>query len=1085
MYQRPFAVIPLSLTLLFALAGNAPAQQQTPPPATSTQARGTITGLVKDRVSGQPLAAATVLVNSTALGATTTAEGRFVITNVPPGIHTISTKRVGYAPTTLSDIRVVAGTPTTVELLISEQALILNSVVTTGLNDPATGTRAPFSVAQINSDRLQVASVGSPLEALSGKVAGLSIRGGNTPGSDVVIQIRNPLSVSAYTQPMIIVDGVIQMQDDPSLGARSFTGSPLDLSSENIESIEIVRGAAAAALYGQRAANGVINITTKRGAGDANVGQTRFNVVSEYGYSSLAKELPRNMHHSFRVDENNQFIDNFGRPINSVLEGSLVTDANRIYDNEYGVPTYDNVAALFKRGSSFRGDFSLGQSSLATNFSLSGGSRNETGVIKMAGGASSQNFGVNLDYRAGSVLSVGTGMQYSKNYTERIATVGSMFLAAEDISRSIDITRIDPATGDYIPFPDGNNQNRYNPLYFEPKRDTWDKRTGAQANGTLRFRPTSVLSLTASGGYTRADRESQLTWVPRGVLTTGNNQSHGEYDITQASDESYNGNVRAGFLTGHGAWTLRGGLRAGGQIQDRGSIDIAADTLLNNSPDLDYLRRITDLTHTVRESRVVDYSVDVAFDYNQRYVLDVVYRTDGSSLQPPATRYNSNGRLSAAWQLSEEPWWPLSSFTLFKPRYSIGTAGQNPPFAAQYELYNRPDGTELVSKQNMGNINIVPEKVTEQEFGLDMTFNNRYSLSLTYVRNVVENTIRPDTILAYAGFSTQQANLGNLRGDNYEATFEAQWISKRDLRWSSQLVLDRGRQKITSYPRQCEAAATQTSLNRFCEGYVFGDLYGYYMVRDEYSLHPLHHANGNLDYFQKNDEGYIVPVGRGGSWTDARWGQMVDVDGISYHWGLPMLASRFDAGGLRRTGSAITKIGFGLPEVAFGFGNQVQYKNWSASMQTVGQLGGQIWNQAAMSRVLRGVHVMLDQSGKPEYLKKPETYYENAQLLPANSASLTNGREDHVMKPFIEDGDFLKLTELRVAYRLDQGLPLLRRLGMTSGSIAMVARDLLTITNYSGYDPQVSGNASWTSARTDRSEVPPYRNFTVQLRLVF
>jgi hypothetical protein len=380
----------------------------------------------------------------------------------------------------------------------------------------------------------------------------------------------------------------------------------------------------------------------------------------------------------------------------------------------------------------------------------------------------------------------------------------------------------------------------------------------------------------------------------------------------------------------------------------------------------------------------------------------------------------------------------------------------------------------------MGNIRIVPEKVTEQEFGLDMIFKNRYSLSLTYVRNTVENAIRPDTILAYTGFETQLTNLGDFRGDTYEATLEAQWLQQRDIRWSSTLVLDHGRQKITRYPRSCGDEATTTTLNRLCEGYVFGDFYGYWHARDLADMHPVHHRNGTLNNFMANDEGYIVAVGVGGHWTDARWGQDVIVDGITYGWGLPLLVSRYDAEGNRRTTSARKKIGRGLPDVNFGFGNQVQYKNWTLSAQTVGQIGGQIWNQARMSMLIRGVHRDLDQSGKPEYLKKPDSYYNFLQQLPGNWGGLTLGRDDHVMSNYIEDADFIKLTELRVAYRFDQGFPLLRRIGMTSGSIALVARDLFTITNYSGYDPQVSGSADWTTARTDRNEMPPYKNFSIE-----
>ncbi len=1081
MRQSVFA--PLSFVLLLALSGAAQAQQAAPP-AQQQASRGSITGLVKDQSTGQPLNLVTVQLTGTALGAMTGPDGRFTIPNLSPGIYTLNAKRVGYSAATKSDVRVTAGPATTADLQLAQQALILNSVVATGLSDPGTGRSAPFSIATITSDKLEVAAVGSPLEMLSGRVAGLQVRGGTTPGSDVVIQIRNPLSISGYTQPMIIIDGVIQMQDDPTLGARSITGNPLDLNADNIESIEIVRGAAAAALYGQRAANGVINITTKRGSEGA-AGQTRFNLTTEYGFSELGKRIPLNEHHNFRVDENNQFIDLFDRPITVLGEGSFVLDANRFVDNEYGVPTYNNVAALFRRGGTFRGNMSLGQSSLATNFSVSAGSSNETGVLRMGGGTARQNAGINLDYRAGSALSTGVTFQYTKTYTAAVATASSMFFAAQDISRTIDITKINPETGDYYPFPDGTDDDRFNPLFFEPKRDSWDRRIGAQASGQATFRPTPAVSIRADGGYQRSDREEQLKWVPRGTMYTDGSISAGEYDITQSMDESYNGRLSAGILSGFGGWTLRARLGTGGQMQKRNAIDIQGDTLLHNTQDLDYTRRIAAVDQNSRDQRAIDYSANVAFDYNQKYILDVVYRSDGNSLLPKATRFSSNGRVSTAWSMSEEPWWPFPSFTLFKPRYSIGTAGNNPPLSAQYELYSRPSGSDRVAKQNMGNINIVPEKVTEQEFGLDLTFNNRYSLSLNYVRNTVENTIRPDTILAYSGFETQQANLGNMRGDNYEATFEAQWVQKRDLRWSSTLVMDRGRQKITKYPRSCSDPDTQNNLNRLCEGYVFGELWSYYHIRNEDELHPLHARNGNLDYFQKNDEGYIVAVGRGGSWTDARWGQDVVVDGITYSWGLPLLASRFDPTGNRRTTSARRKEGFGLADVSFGFGNQLQYKNWSMSMQTVGQIGGQIWNQARMSMINDGVHKDLDQFGKPEYLKKPDSYYRFAQQLPANYGGLTLARSDHVMNAYLEPGDFIKLTELRVAYRLDQGLPLLRAIGMTSGSIALVARDLFTITPYSGYDPQVSGSASWTSARTDRNEMPPYRNFTAQVRLVF
>jgi hypothetical protein len=383
--------------------------------------------------------------------------------------------------------------------------------------------------------------------------------------------------------------------------------------------------------------------------------------------------------------------------------------------------------------------------------------------------------------------------------------------------------------------------------------------------------------------------------------------------------------------------------------------------------------------------------------------------------------------------------------------------------------------------------------VTEQEFGLDMAINNRYSLSLTYVRNTVKDQIRPDTILAYTGFDTQQVNLGDLRGDAYEATLEAQWISRRDLRWSSSLVLDRARQKITSYPRNCDEGVgnvntANSTYQRYCEGYVFGQIYGRYHMTDKSELAPVHIASGTADtHFAVNDEGLLVAVGPNGKYTDMRWGQVFDIDGIEYEWGLPIYGTVFDSDGLP-DGRRSKVLGNGLPDFSFGFGNQLQVGDWSLSVQTVGQVGGKIFNQAMVRAMNRGNHAILDNYGKPDYLKKTIDYYTQAETCcdpdEGNYGGLTS--EEVLAYPrFMESGTFLKLNEVRLAYRLDEGLPLLRGLGMTGGSVALVARDLLTWTNYSGYDPQVSGTTSATTARVDRAVSPNYRSFTAQLRLFF
>jgi TonB-linked SusC/RagA family outer membrane protein len=1100
------ASIGLSLALVSQIAGalQAQAQQQTAPQQAAPQAnRATITGIVKDAATGAPLALASVVVTGTALGSTTGPDGRYTITNVPPGIVGLTVQRISYSPTTVENLRVAAGVNTR-DVSLSVQALILGRVVATGLTDPGSGTKAPFSVASVGPEKLQVSALNSPLEALSGKVASLSIRGGATPGSDVNIQIRNPLSITGFTQPLIIIDGVIQMQDDPSLGARAINGDPLNLNGENIESIEVVRGAAAAALYGQRAANGVISITTKKGT-DLTLGSTRMTLSNEVGGSFTGKTLPISKHHYRLVDENNQFIDAAGRPIAALQTDFFVSDPDRMVDNEWGVPIYDNVAAIFRTGYSLRNSLQLSQNTLSTNFSISGLVQQESGVIRDAGGASNQNVALNLDYRAGSVLSSGMGVSYNRRYISNLAinpegTTGNSnaFLNAQNICKCVNILAKDPVTGDYIPHPDGGGTigglaNGVNPLYFETHRDEWDRRAGLQVNGNATYRPSAIFSIRGEAGYNRNDREEQLKWVPVGTLYDTGAISQGEYDIATSLDELYNGRVRGGILTGLGGWTVRANLSTGGEFERRNSVEIIGDTLGLNLPDYDFIRRF-DVGTVKRDKRTVDYSANIALDYNQKYVVDLVYRNDGSSLLPKDTRFNSNGRASAAWAMSEEAWWPLANFTLFKPRYSIGTAGNNPTYEAQFELYEQRTGSGVVrvTKNNLGNATILPEEVTEQEFGLDMAWQNRYSVSFTYVTNKVKNQIRPDTVLAFSGFDTQQANLGTIGGHTYEATLEAQWIQKRNFQWSSTLVMDHSKQKILSYPHLCDTDVgnvntAASTYQRYCTGFVFGQIYGRYHVTDRSELSPRHINSGKAEtHFDINDEGLVVAVGEGGSWTDGKWGTIVEVDGINYGWGMPLYGSTFDADGFI-TGPTSKVLGNGLPDFSFGFGNQVQFGKYSLSAQTEGQIGGKIFNQAKVRAMNRQDHVILDQFGKPDYKKKPIDYYiagENCcDINEGNWGGLTS---DEVLPypRFMESGSYLKMTELRVAYRIDQGLPVLRKLGMTSASFALIGRNLFTITPYSGYDPKIS-NTDNTSGRVDRAAAPNYRSLAAQLRLTF
>jgi TonB-linked SusC/RagA family outer membrane protein len=1067
---------PFALSVVLASVGTRESRAQQPPqpPPTQLASRGSITGTVKEEKTGQPLGDVSVRVSGTSLGATTNTEGRYTIMNVSGGIYTVEVQRVGLAQNQKTDIRVVPGSPTTVDFVMSQNVLRLTGMVSTGLSDPTSGTHTPFVIARVTADQVPVVSTGDPLKSLAGRVAGLTIRADASPNGALSIQLRNPVSARANTQPMIIVDGVIQMQNDGTLGTSSFTGSPLDINPEDIASFEIVKGAAAAALYGQKAANGVIVIKTNRGA-NVPLGTTRISVTNESGFSKLGHQVEISNHHRLLVDQNNQFVDAFGLPI---VGRNFVNDPNGFLDNEYGVPTYDHIGQMFGYGLTQITTGNLGQSSLSTNFSVAMDGQHEGGPLKTpVGGTERYNLRMNLDHRVGDKFSVSMGTFYNRQFLRQISQGSTIFSQMLDISPDIDLFKINPETGDYFPFPDGTGSSIANPLYFENHRDVWQKRAGIQANASAEYRPLSLVKLLAQGGYQRSDASGQGSYIVPGALTTGGGTSPGSLQETAAFDESFNGQLQASILTSYRDLTIRSYVSAFGTIQKNNDFDVQGDTLFQPQPDLDFARRYTNINQTVRNVNTQSFSGNVALDYSGKYIFEGLYRLDGSSLLPTSTRWQSNGRLSAAWSMAEEPWWPFANVPLAKLRYSVGSAGNNPNFSDRYETYLQNAGTERIFKQNMGNVDIVPEVVTEHEMGIDMNLMNKYEVELTYARQYTNGALRDDTVSSYTGFDTQVKNLGNLLGQTYEGTLSSTWINQRNLKWTSTIVADRSREKITSYPRQCAAASTNT-LNRICEGFVFGAQWGSAFVHDKSNLSPKHVTT--LDQFDVNDDGMVVAVGPNGSWTDQRWGSIVTIDSIPYLWGIPILRQTFDETG-RPTANLAVDLGQSLPDFQFGIGNELQYGKWNLHLQFTGQKGGFLYNRTSQNLYNLQLAMGMDQAGKPAYAKKPSTYYLNGRTAATGNAGITANSNTTVVDFFQQKADYLKISELQLRYRFDKPLPGLKALGIKAGSIALSARNLYTFTGYSGYDPE-AGNAT---TRVDTNGYPSYRTFTTSLRFTF
>ncbi|HEX6058951.1 MAG TPA: SusC/RagA family TonB-linked outer membrane protein [Gemmatimonadaceae bacterium] len=1025
--------------LVFAIA--APAIAQT----------GRISGTVTDSSSGQPLLGVQLSVVGTRIGAVTGADGRYLLANVPAGPQTLQLRRIGYQARQIDRVVVNPGGVTTLDVALETTPFTLEAQVVTGVVDPTSGTRTPFTVGRVDIADAPVPP-SNAIETIQGKIAGVTIVPSGQPGGGTNIVLRTPTSINKSNTPLIVVDGIILAQSDIA------NGSTADLEALDIESVEVIKGAAAASLYGSRAASGVIQIRTKRGAALPE-GRTRVTARSEVGSNSLAGEIDWARYHDWLQNDAGEYINHAGQV---VTQATRVQDSvwRRFQDNTYPGRVYDQVDAFFDPGQFYSNSIALAQNTDRTNWRLSYSNRREDGVVLDFGGYTQNDARFNLDHRPRSDLTLGFSGYVSRAKRDEIYDDTFFDL----INQPPDINLLDPDP-DGTPFvymadPQGREEN---PLYVLATEQDQLRRTRMLGSLNARWAPLSWFSLDGNASFDRADRERSF-FLDRGVKTEENAVGGftGRVVEWNGSTDALNAAVSANFLGRFGELTARTTLR-GIMEQQRANLDLATGENLSvpGVPSLDNAQSSI-VTSDYEDIRANGWFAITGVEYGGRYIADALVRRDGSSLFGADERWHTYYRASGAWRVAEEAWWPLPEVEEFKLRLSRGTAGGRPDFEDQYETYNFEDGGRIV-KSTLGNKELKPERATETEAGLDLIAFERFSLQLSYAENVVEDQLVLMPLPALYGFAQQWQNAGTVEGNTIEATFEAQMVTSADLSWRMGLVFDRTRSKITEFDAPCFQTLT---IAYRCEGVTLGAMYGFRFIDSPGDLLPG--AAARADEFQVNDDGLLVWVGPGNTFregeTEKLWGTATTIDGVTYGWGMPIPL-------YTGTGSkAVVKIGDGNPDYHVGLSNRVTWRDFSFYGLIDAQVGGNVYNRTNQRMHQYGRSADVDQAGKEQELKKISDYY--VALYSANDPTSW----------FVEDGGFVKLRELSVSYRVPvTRLGFLSRSAISGMTLSVVGRNLMTWTDYSGYDPEVGG----VIQRFDAFEYPRYRTVTGTVELEF
>ena len=936
-----------------------------------------------------------------------------------------------------------AGGRVTVDFTLRTSALALEGLVVTGLADPTSARRVAFTVGRVTGENLQVPPANS-VSALQGKVAGVSAITPAQPGSGINIVLRSPTSINRGNTPLIVVDGVIL--------ASTFGRSTTDLSSLDIESIEVVKGAAAASLYGSRAANGVIQIKTRRGTGLAGEG-TSVTFRSEVGINQLNRKIDLASHHNYLTNAQGDYVDAGGNVVTRD-DRVLRPVTERYLDVAYKDPVYDHVDQFFDPGAFYINSVTLARSSDATNFFASFGNHKVGGIVLDHGGYERNDLRLNLDHRLGANLQFSFSGYHMRSEREELP--GETFFQLVQQAPDVDLLREDPDGTPYIfePDPDGVTPN---PLYeLVTSRDDED-RSRTLASTDIRWSPVGWFNLEGNVSYDRSDRLTSF-YFPRGAKTNVSSWQNGIVTRGNGITTATNGSLQAQLRRSWGDLSGRLTLRALMEKEDYEFFSLeSAGLTVGGVPDVD-AGSVATLGGSTQEIAAQGYFALANFDYRGKYIGDVLVRRDGSSLFGPEERWHTYYRGSAAWRMAEESWWRWDAINEFKLRYSIGTAGGRPGFEDRFETYGFATGGGLV-KQTLGNRFLKPERSTEQEFGIDAIIDNRYSIQLSHARVKSEDQLVLVPLPAGFGFSSQWQNAGTVEGTTWEMTVEAAVVDRTDLRWTLGLIADRSRHEITEFDRACFRTGTDNAFYR-CEGERLGTMYGTRFLTDPSQLPEGVPASE----FQVNDDGLLVWVGEGGNYRDQQWGTTSAGLDRDYGWGLPVL--QLDEAG----NSDVVRIGDSNPDFNWGLSSNLRWRNLTVYALLNAQVGGDVYNRTnqRMYQYFRSGDT--DQAGRPEELKKTTDYY---SVLYASNL---------INQWFVEPAGFVKLREVSVRYRVPEtALSRIPGVGIAELTLFAIGRNLFTWSDYKGYDSEVGTPLS----RIDDFVYPQFRTLTAGVEIRF
>lgn len=1024
-----------------------------------------ITGKVIDDEKGEPMPGVSIIAKGTTIGTTTDIKGEYNLT-VPDEVKSLVFSYVGYQS---QDVNI--GNRNSINITLKIDPRSLDEVVVVGY-----GTQykreITGSVASVSGRDVRAIPVVGVDQALQGRVAGVQVtQTSGQPGGSVAVRVRGVSSVSAGNEPLYVVDGVpfynwnTTFNQGPAgiFGTGTVSNALSVINPNDIESIEVLKDAAAASIYGSRAANGVVLITTRKGK----TGRGKVEIDSYYGSQASPKQLP---------------------VLNSPQFAELINEARANSRNDLGNPTILPAAVrpvtdlanpsslggintnwqdqIFQSAPIQSHQITISGANENSQYAVSGGFFDQQGIIKTSG-FKRYNFRVNLDQKVNERLKVGTNIVISNatntinrafgnpyggqgglvygallqtptipvfnpdgtyarpNYANGFASIDNPLSSALDYWHPINTTRLISSAYGEIKI----NEN----LKFRTV-------VGLDANYLKNniFIPTTAGAPPPSAGAGFAFASQELIWINENFLTY--TKSFGKHNVTGVTGFTSQG---AGFermisrvfnFPNNLVQTTNGGQ--------------------------------TDLTNSFREEwRMASFLGRVNYSFAGKYLVTAAMRADGSSRFGPGRRFGYFPSISAGWNIADEDFMENAHFISdLKLRASYGLTGNaeitntvnsfaNYAYIAGLGIANYTFGGSAangLAPTSISNENLGWESTGQVDIGIDASlFKGRISTVIDYYDKETVNLLVGGTPLAFTtGFASSIQNVGSMRNRGWEFTLNTRNLEGA-LKWSTSFNIAFNRNTVTSLggnPNRQLPFANSITQAGFPVGYFFGFVTdGIFQNQAQITSSPTQPGArpGDIKFKDLDNNGRIDNLDR-------------------------------------------TNLGDPNPLRVYGFSNNFSYKGFDLTVFMQGVSGLTVYNQTRQTieslGTLGGGSGAINNSTSTLGRWRSESQTGNGTMPRATSLDPNNN--NRFSDRWLEDGSFLRVRNVTLGYNFPKVL--LDKIKLSNLRLYVSGQNLFTFTKYTGYDPEFGRNGTNPlGAGYDDSNYPVARTILTGLNIQF